>query len=37
MKLIYVQRTHAVTKGVGYSIVLFCKNLEYLHDELQKY
>lgn len=36
MKLVYVQRTHA-TKGVGYSIVLFCKNLEYLHDELQKY
>lgn len=33
MKLIYVQRNHAVTNGVGYSIVLFCKNPEYLHDK----
>lgn len=33
MKLIYVQRNHAVTKGAGYSVVLFCKNLEYLHDK----
>ena len=36
MKLIYVQKNHAVTEGAGYSIVLFCKNLDYL-QELRKY
>lgn len=33
MKLIYVQKIHAVTKGAGYTVVLFCKTPEYFHGK----